>query len=297
MSTWQSVGLPLILIQGVFLALDIRHAHRSGGFDLPMRALVFLAATWGLYFAIQMGAVWLLPETPKTLDRLHGSLGMPSSRGNLPGTSLWIVLPILFFLVSFWDYVTHRWVLHTRAFWLLHENHHLPRRVESIMPGISVRPFAPVTTFLILVCTAASYLLFLRGTGTPLGDLRQAWPLLPILTTLGAATHSSHLRSRPRVHHVMRSLLLTTPQEHILHHGIGRQCNYGNYSTLWDRLFGTYVDPLTVNLRSVETGLDYDQDFLGAISLGKLRFPLAWRDRFHLDVFSRLASNPKEVST
>ena len=86
----------------------------------------------------------------------------------------------------------------------------------------------------------------------------------------------------------MRVFLITTPQEHILHHSSWLQCNYGNFSTLWDRLLGTYVAPEDVPVEDILPGLDYDQDFLGTLTFGRCKLPARWRERFELHRYCRL---------
>jgi sterol desaturase/sphingolipid hydroxylase (fatty acid hydroxylase superfamily) len=54
-------------------------------------------------------------------------------------------------------------------------------------------------------------------------------------------------------------LLVTTPRYHAIHHAhdlaLGNK-NLAPFFTLWDRLFGTYVDPDTVDLARLEFGSD-----------------------------------------
>ena len=78
------------------------------------------------------------------------------------------------------------------------------------------------------------------------------------------------------------------PQEHWLHHTSDLECNYGNFITLWDRVFRTYVDPITVIAAQHRAGLDYDQDFLGAITAGKLKLPDRLRRYFGLEQYCYL---------
>ena len=81
-------------------------------------------------------------------------------------------------------------------------------------------------------------------------------------------SHSSFLRRFLWLHRGLRLLAITTPREHVLHHAAELQGNYGNSSTLWDRMFGTYLDPERDEHRNPRLGLSYDQDFLGTLTLG-----------------------------
>ena len=108
------------------------------------------------------------------------------------------------------------------------------------------------------------------------------WPLL-LASTLLVTSHSSFMRRGWLAHRALRWLLLTTPQEHVLHHTTDLRGNYGNFTTLWDRLFGTYLDPRLPAHQNRRYGLAYDQDFLGAVTAGAVKIPRAWRRRFQLD--------------
>jgi sterol desaturase/sphingolipid hydroxylase (fatty acid hydroxylase superfamily) len=89
-------------------------------------------------------------------------------------------------------------------------------------------------------------------------------------------------------HQLLSPLALTSPQEHVLHHTVDLQGNYGNFTTLWDRLFGTYLDPRRPEHQGHRFGLAYDRDFLGSITAGTLRIPTAWRRRFQLHRYTNI---------
>jgi sterol desaturase/sphingolipid hydroxylase (fatty acid hydroxylase superfamily) len=72
---------------------------------------------------------------------------------------------------------------------------------------------------------------------------------------------------------VFRFLLLISPREHLLHHASTIKGNYGNFTAIWDRLFGTYISPNDAG--ECTLGLDYDQDFLGAITAGQMKLSQA----------------------
>ena len=82
-------------------------------------------------------------------------------------------------------------------------------------------------------------------------------------------------------------LALTTPQEHLLHHTIDVQGNYGNFTVLWDRVFRTYLDP-TRSEHQNHLGLAYDQDFVGTLTAGRVKLPTSLRRRFQVDRFCNL---------
>jgi hypothetical protein len=87
----------------------------------------------------------------------------------------------------------------------------------------------------------------------------------------------------------MRPLFLTTPQEHVLHHAASLHGNYGNFTTLWDRVFGTYLAPTPAGAPPIALGLGYDQDFLGTLTLGRVKIPSPVRERYRLGAFCHLS--------
>jgi hypothetical protein len=65
--------------------------------------------------------------------------------------------------------------------------------------------------------------------------------------------------------------------------------NYGNFTVLWDRVFRTYLDPTTSEHQNHELGLPYDQDFVGALTAGKVKLPAAMRRRFQVEQFCNVS--------
>lgn len=189
---------------------------------------------------------------------------------------------------TLFDYVVHRFLLHG-PLWRLHENHHLPSVVSNVMPGIAARPFVIVPNFLINLGSCAVILGIVELARRPqlIATFIHLLPaLLLTFSFVACASHSNFLRRFDRVEKVFRSLLLIGPREHLLHHAATIKGNYGNFTTLWDRAFGTYVAPL----QDVEIalGLDYDQDFLGAITAGRFKLPQTLRSRYHVGRVCRL---------
>lgn len=301
--SYQLQLLIFALVQTAFVLLDLcelwrRHGRpRAWAVLTDQRPLLFfLVLVWGGYFAIQNSLLALLPSLETTLVWLAEVLALTSVTPTVKlGLSSYLLIAIFlfitYFVAAFFDYALHRWVLHHRRGWFLHEAHHLPTLVCNGMPGISVRPFVAVTIFLTYAGTSAVLLGALKLIG-------QEWllhwylahlsVLLLLFTTIGSASHSCFLRRYWRVHRALRLLLLTTPQEHILHHTTRGDCNYGNFVTCWDRVFGTYVQPLPVRDEDLQLGLAYDQDFLGALCRGRWKLSPGVRARYRLNRICRL---------
>jgi len=199
-----------------------------------------------------------------------------------------VVAVALFHLSGLVDYAWHRCFSHHRWFWFTHESHHLPSQVFVGMPGLGVRPFAVFTVVPTIALTAILTYLALRIGGRPMWS----WTVfqIPLLasSTLLVTSHSSFLRRGWLAHRVLRVFALTTPHEHVLHHSVDLRGNYGNFTKLWDRLFGTYLDPCLSAHQGRRYGVAYDQDFLGTITVGRARIPRAWRERFQLGRYTNL---------
>ena len=159
------------------------------------------------------------------------------------------------------------------------------------MPGISVRPFVFATTFL----TYSTSLLWIWAPLKYLLPVTVAWSFIQTLpwqvvwlTFVLSVGHSHFCRRFWLVHQALKAFAVSTPQEHLLHHSQFRACNFGNFSTLWDRVFGSYCDPSVVDGTKEPLGLNYDQDFLGTLTAGRLKLSKPLRHRLQVDSFCRL---------
>jgi sterol desaturase/sphingolipid hydroxylase (fatty acid hydroxylase superfamily) len=288
-----------LVVQSSFVLLDLHEVRRARGRpplrDVVVRhraAIVFLLLVWCGYFAIQSILFASLPSLDATvtwaaklwdIDRpMRGDGSRP------PVWSLGVLAVATYFVVGFWDYCAHRWILHSRPGWFLHESHHLPTQVHNAMPGISARPLVAPTTFLAYACSAVTILGALRlcGREALLVPYLETLPAVVLLFALiGSASHSCFLRRFNWIHQVLKTLLVTTPQEHLLHHTTTLHGNYGNFMTFWDRLCGTYLDPATADPGRLRLGLAYDQDFLGALTGGRCKLPARLRARCEVGAF------------
>ena len=301
MSDPGAVLLVFAVVQGAFIAADaltLSRETRAGARPelrgLGVVALGFLAGVWLVYFVIQTALVALTPSVEATVAALAAAFGVTAAPAGAGPAALALLLAVTFLAVGFWDYLLHRFLLHGRGGWLLHENHHLPTVVANGIPGISVRPFVAVTTFLTSLGTAATMLGVMIATGTTgvLADYFRSLPaLVVVLTCVGSASHSAFLRTQPWVHRLLGPLFVTTPQEHVLHHATGLRGNYGNFTSFWDRVFGTYLRPAEGGAPVPRLGLPYDQDFLGTLTAGRWKLPPSVRERCRLDAFCHL--NPR----
>jgi sterol desaturase/sphingolipid hydroxylase (fatty acid hydroxylase superfamily) len=281
-------------VQALVLALDLVDRHltrkrRYGGEPLRVLTALFLGLVLLIYFAVQYAGFALVPGGADLVSALGQSSEPPT------GSRLWALLMIVpvFYLSGLWDYLLHRFVSHSRWLWFTHEYHHLPSQVFVAMPGLAARPFAVVATFPVSVATVAVTEAMRVGLGLPGGDLESLKILLLIQVGLLTTSHSCCLRRWWWIHRILRTLALTTPHEHVLHHAVRLEGNYGNFTTLWDRVFGTYLDPTLAKHREPALGLAYDQDFLGALTARMIRLPESVRARFQVERYCNLESVPR----
>ena len=290
--------------QTVFVLLDFYELWRQDGRpSLPAklrsewRTFLSLAIIWLIYFSLQLGLSAILPSVERTLAAARHVLSLPSQQPApffAHRTALSIAIGVLtFFVAGFWDYLTHRFLLHSRLAWYLHESHHLPTRVFNGMPGISARPFVVFSAFLVNVFSIATmFLLFWMAGHLDLTNL--FFETLPAIfftfAFIGSASHSCFLRGYAFANYWPRYLLIITPQEHVLHHAADHQGNFGNFTPLWDRVFGTYLDP--AKFGDPKFGLNYDQDFLGAITASKWKLSARIRKELALEKFCYLEDSP-----
>lgn len=298
----QWIIISFFVVQLFFIAADLFFLWKKKGslrfsdiWKQERHTIETVLFFWILYFILQVVGISLIPTMNQMTTHLHAWLNLspaPFEISSQDYFQLGILHLWTYLVVSFWDYATHRWILHHPSLWIFHEYHHLPKQVFNGMPGISVRPY-------VLVTTALTYLGVLPFLWIPLKWIVtqemaslfiQTIPLQSLLLTLVlSVVHSHWLRTFPAVHSTLKYLGITTPQEHTLHHSERLIGNYGNFSCLWDRLFNSYIDPSQYNLEAEPLGLAYDQDFLGALCRGAVKMPTRWRNKSQIKNFCRIS--------
>jgi sterol desaturase/sphingolipid hydroxylase (fatty acid hydroxylase superfamily) len=287
----------LVVFSLVLLVLDLWERFRDrpteGGVAAPSwQSGLFVVAVLLVYSVIQFAGVALVPGVADVVDgvrALSGTTALPAS-ANIPGPWLTVLVWVAaFYFLGLIDYLFHRFASHSRPLWFTHENHHLPRELYVYMPGIAARPFVVVAAFPAVVGLVATLHFALAAFGVHGFDIVSLMLFLAMAQLfISSASHSAFLRRHWIVHRMMKPFGLTTPQEHWYHHVQELEVNYGNFTTVWDRVFGTYLDPAKVDATRYRTGLDYDQDFLGTLTLGKLKLGRGIRERFQLEQFCYL---------
>ena len=138
-------------------------------------------------------------------------------------------------LTDFLGYWVHRF-MHSEWIWRIHAFHHSVRSLNWIS-GIRGSPWH--IALILLPGTLLSSVLLLPNNPT-------AFFIIIVIDVASQHLNHSNLRL-PFVNQL--EWVVVTPQMHFLHHSIHEQygkCNYGFYFSIWDRVFGTYVNAQTV---------------------------------------------------
>ena len=144
------------------------------------------------------------------------------------------------FVIDFTAYWRHR-LEHTRLLWPIHATHHADTRLH----WLSVLRKHPLG-FALSALTDALLAIVL---GLPLGVIA--------LATIFRTWWGFFIHADVDWTLGLFGLLFISPAAHRLHHIRDERLmgsNYGNTVTLWDKLFGTYVDPEPY--RNCETGIE-----------------------------------------
>jgi exosortase len=144
-----------------------------------------------------------------------------------------VEVALVFLLLDCWRYWEHRAMHEIWPLWRVHLVHHSDTGFD-VTTSQRHHPFEPViTTFLVLLLIIA-----LGFSATSLGVY------LLVASVSAVYTHTS-LTLPDNIDRQLRRWLVT-PSVHAVHHSAHQpetDSNYGAVLTIWDRLFGTYLDP------------------------------------------------------
>jgi sterol desaturase/sphingolipid hydroxylase (fatty acid hydroxylase superfamily) len=156
---------------------------------------------------------------------------------------VWLPLRVVmfYFVADLGSYWLHR-LMHTRHVWRVHRWHHSPTQLYWLA---GVRATIPQQILFNLPYVLALPLL----VGAP------AW-ILPAMVIEGVVqNHWMHMNVSWRSNWIER--VFVTPRYHHIHHSADAKLHDGNYGavfTIWDRLFGTYIDPDATRPKQFGTG-------------------------------------------
>jgi sterol desaturase/sphingolipid hydroxylase (fatty acid hydroxylase superfamily) len=188
---------------------------------------------------------------------------VPGARLYLVQQSFFVQMSVYFLLSDFLSYWAHR-LLHKSNMWRFHALHH-----SSIsLNWVSGLRGGPIHLLLILTPEVLMAGLFIPSNN--------AW-MLPVLAIAGFLNqHMIHTSIRLPCSKLIEYVFVT-PRMHFVHHHPDMRytnSNYGFVFSIWDRLFGTYVDADLVNQKGL-LGTDYPatklEMFLGLTPKGYQR--------------------------
>jgi sterol desaturase/sphingolipid hydroxylase (fatty acid hydroxylase superfamily) len=189
---------------------SINAVFMTGAMPIQIFMILLCAgiATWATKHHI--GLVWLLPNAESPL----------------------IKYGLMFFVLDFLDYVYHFTSHRVSLLWRLHLVHHTDPTVDV---STTFREHPGET--LIRNCFLILWVV-LSGASVEVLILRQTFE------TFANVSQHTMFRLPPLPGRVLGWLFVTPNLHHTHHHfqAPGTNCNYGDVFSIWDRLFGTYVD-------------------------------------------------------
>ncbi|MFI5445557.1 archaeosortase/exosortase family protein [Polaromonas sp. UC242_47] len=186
-------------------------------------------------------------------------------------------LLLTFLLIDFWRYWEHRLFHRVPVLWRLHLVHHSDTQIDVT----SSERHHPLEFLL-----GTAVMLALIGV---LGLPAQAVGLYLLTATVIALYSHANLRL-PASLECRLNRLIVTPGVHAVHHSdlqAQTDSNYGTVLTLWDRLFGSYVDPAHVKIPHFGLGYFHQPRDTGLARVLQQPFlfhpRLAYPDRDNMD--------------
>jgi sterol desaturase/sphingolipid hydroxylase (fatty acid hydroxylase superfamily) len=169
---------------------------------------------------------------PLAGDLNHLVHGHPSYSAGVSGLPLALRFVLYLVLADFGHYWIHR-LVHTRYLWRVHKWHHSPTYMYWLG---GVRATVP-QQFLVNIPYILAYPLLLPAPW---------WMSFGLAAFFAVQNDWMHWNCTWRSRWL--EWLFVTPRYHHIHHSADPQhyeANMGNMFTIWDRLFGTYVNPDT----------------------------------------------------
>ena len=184
-------------------------------------------------FAIYIGAV-----VPAAIYVVQHLVPHTHLRPMLDGWPLAVRLVLYYLAADLGSYLFHR-LMHTRLLWRVHKWHHAPTYMYWFA---GVRATIPQQLLFNLPGLLAIPIL----GGVP------AWVAQFLLVEQICRNDWMHMNVSWRSNWL--EWLIVTPRYHHIHHSTRHHGNYGSLFTLWDRLFGSRIDPDHVGELEFGTG-------------------------------------------
>jgi len=152
---------------------------------------------------------------------------------------------LTFLVLDLWRYWEHRFFHRIPWLWRVHLVHHSDTQID-VTTSERHHPLEYILGTVVMMALIAVLGLPAAAVGVYL-----------LTATVVALYSHANLRLEPSVDRLLRRLVVT-PSQHAVHHSDLQpetDSNYGSVLTVWDRLFGTYVDPQDAKIPRF--GLDY----------------------------------------
>ncbi len=197
--------------------------------ELSRHAAQNTAATLVIYGLNLFVALSYVKEINHFFQTVYASLHIPTVNPQIwDNVPLWIICIVGIVAVDFADYWNHR-LMHTKWGWPTHAAHHSDTHVNAFT-GFRVH-------FLEAIVMTTSYIVMLTWLQIP-----QALPFAAAF----AALHNMYVHMNLPYTHGPFKYLLASPVFHRWHHADVPEAygkNLANKMPIWDKLFGTYIDP------------------------------------------------------
>ena len=147
-------------------------------------------------------------------------------------TNVVISIAAMILWVDLWMYWTHRWMHRSGRLWAIHRHHHLSRLAE---PSTALSFSAGEKLVFYTAGWIGGACVLSWFIPMSLGGITAYYTLYFVLSCLG---HCNTLYFKER-------WIIPSPAVHALHHW-KPSVNFGFYTTIYDRVFGTYAAPGSV---------------------------------------------------
>jgi sterol desaturase/sphingolipid hydroxylase (fatty acid hydroxylase superfamily) len=193
----------------------------------PARVVAYRAVFMNDLTASLAYAYLIFPLAAKLSMVAPGYHSFPASIGELP---LSVRVILYFVLADFGHYWIHR-LIHKQFLWRVHKWHHSPAYMYWLG---GVRATLPQQCLVNIPYVIAS----------PLLDISPWWMAIALGTISTVQNDWMHMNVTWRSNWL--EWMFVTPRYHHIHHSIDSKyytANMSNLLSIWDRLFGTYVNP------------------------------------------------------
>lgn len=227
---------PIILLTAVFLVERIIPFKKDWN-TIDMDSLNNILYLFTSNYAEAVGKSLALLTAPLIISLFASDALSLRIWPNKAPEAIQVIIGILIYdLIYYWY---HRWSHKFNMLWRLHRLHHSVQRLT----GLALARFNTLDLMIELaLLTSVLYIL-----GVPENIYLKMSAFMIPATILSHANFSSDLPKS-------LSWLIINPNSHRIHHSSDSvlvNCNFGGFTHLWDRIFGTYVEPHSVQVHNV----------------------------------------------